>query len=82
LGGGVTVEEFRSRLLPAIADGLNQIIKANNTVATPLLRAFDSDKDGAITTQELESNPLLMIAVSPIWTCWTRLASSIRARTA
>jgi hypothetical protein len=65
LGGGVTVEEFRSRLLPAIADGLNQIIKANNTAATPLLRAFDSDKDGAITTQELESNPLLMIAVSP-----------------
>jgi len=65
LGGGVTVEEFRNRLLPAIADGLNQIIKANNTAATPLLQAFDSDKDGAITAQELENNPLLMIAVSP-----------------
>jgi len=64
-GGGVTVEEFRSRLLPAIADGLNQIIKENNTAATPLLRAFDSDKDGAITAQELEKNPILMIAVSP-----------------
>lgn len=65
LGGGVTVEEFRSRLLPAIAAGLNQIIKENNTAATPLLRAFDSDKDGSITAQELERNPILLIAVSP-----------------
>ena len=65
LGGGVTVEEFRGRLLPAIADGFNQLIKANNTAATPLLQAFDSDKDKIITTQELENNPLLMIAVSP-----------------
>jgi len=65
LGGGVTVEEFRNRLLPALAEGLNQIIKANNTAATPLLQAFDSDKDGAITAQELENIPLLMIAVSP-----------------
>jgi hypothetical protein len=65
LGGGVTVDEFRGKLLPAIADGLNQIIKANNTAATPLLKAFDSDKDGIITTQELEKNPLLMIAASP-----------------
>jgi hypothetical protein len=65
LGGGVTVEEFRSRLLPAIAGGLNLIIKENNTAATPLLKAFDSDKDGSITAQELEKNPILMIAVSP-----------------
>lgn len=65
LGGGVTVEEFRGKLLPAIADGLNLIIKANTTASTPLLKAFDSDKDGMITTQELEKNPLLMIAVSP-----------------
>ena len=65
LGGGVTVEEFRGKLLPAIADGLNLIIKENNTAATPLLKAFDSDKDGTITTPELEKNPLLMIAVSP-----------------
>lgn len=65
LGGGVTVEEFRSKLLPAIADGLNQIIKENDNVAAPLLQAFDSDKDKTITTQELESNPVLMIAVSP-----------------
>ena len=65
LGGGVTAEEFRSRLLPAIADGLNQIIKTNNIAETPLLQAFDSDKDGSITAQELEKNPILMIAVSP-----------------
>lgn len=65
LGGGVTVEEFHSRLLPAIADGFNQIIKTNNIAETPLLQAFDSDKDGTITAQELEKNPILMIAVSP-----------------
>jgi hypothetical protein len=65
LGGGVTVEEFRNKLLPAIADGFNQIITANNPAASPLLQTFDLDKDGIITTQELEKNPLLMLAVSP-----------------
>ncbi|WKZ37456.1 MAG: hypothetical protein QY332_05865 [Anaerolineales bacterium] len=65
LGGGVTAEEFQSRLLPAIADGLNQMITANNPAASPLLQAFDLDKDGIITAQELEKNPLLMLAVSP-----------------
>ncbi len=65
LGGGLSVDEFRARILPAITDGLNQIIKANQSAATPLLQAFDSDKNGTITAQELESNPLLMLAVSP-----------------
>ena len=65
LGGGVTVEEFRSRLLPALADGLNQIITNNNTVATLLLQAFDSNQDGIISSEELEKNPVLMIAVVP-----------------
>ena len=65
LGGGVTVEEFRSKLLPAIADGLTQIIKVDNAVANTLLQAFDSDHDKTITTQELENNPLLMMAISP-----------------
>ena len=65
LGGGVTAEEFRSKLLPAIADGLNQIITEGNTAAPTLLQAFDSDKDKTVTTQELENNPVLMIALSP-----------------
>jgi hypothetical protein len=65
LGGGITVEEFRNRLLPAIADGLNLVIAANNSAATPILQAFDSNKDGIITIEELEKNPVLMIAVSP-----------------
>jgi hypothetical protein len=65
LGGGVTVEEFRSKLLPAIADGLNQIIKENEDVANTLLPIFDSDHNGTITIQEFENDPLLMIAVSP-----------------
>ena len=65
LGGGVTVEEFRDRLLPVIADGLNQFIKADEAVTKTLLRAFDSDHDGVITARELEDNPVLMLAVSP-----------------
>jgi len=65
LGGGVTVDEFRTKLLPAIAIGLNQIIKDNKNTALVLLKTFDSDKDKTITTQELENNPMLMIAISP-----------------
>lgn len=65
LGGGVTVEEFRNKILPAIAVGLNQVIEDNNNVAPTLLQAFDSDKDKTITTAELENNPVLMIALSP-----------------
>ncbi len=65
LGGGVTVEDFRGNLLPAIADGLNQLITANQDAANTLLPVFDADHDGTITTQELGNNPLLMIAISP-----------------
>lgn len=65
LGGGITVEELRTKLLPAIADGLNQVIAASNEAATPILQAFDSNKDKVITVEELEKNPVLMLAVSP-----------------
>jgi hypothetical protein len=65
LGGGVTVQDFSEKLLPAIAVGLNQVIKIDTTAATVLLQAFDSNNDGEITSAELESNPLLMIAISP-----------------
>ena len=65
LGGGVTVDKFKSNLLPAIANGLNQIIKADKGLANTLLQTFDSDKSGDITAQELENNPLLMLAISP-----------------
>jgi hypothetical protein len=65
LGGGVTVNEFRSKLLPAIAGGLNQIIKTNEAMTNTLLQTFDSDHNGAITVQELENHPLLMIVLSP-----------------
>jgi hypothetical protein len=65
LGGGVTVDEFRGKLLPAIADGLNKFIKANNAMANTILQAFDSDKNGSISVQELENNPLLMLVISP-----------------
>ena len=65
LGGSVTVDEFRSNLLPAIATGFNQIIKVDQTAANTLLLVFDSDHDGIITIQELENNPLLTFAISP-----------------
>lgn len=65
LGGGVTVDEFRGKLLPAVTDGLNQIIKTDKTAANTLLPLFDADKNGTLTIQELESNPLLMMAISP-----------------
>ena len=65
MGGGVTDDEFQSKLLPAIAGGLNQLVKDNNNMAPTLLQAFDSDKDKTITTQELKDNPVLMIAISP-----------------
>jgi hypothetical protein len=65
LGGGVTAEEFRGKLLPAIADGLNQISMADKDAENALLKVFDSDHNGTITTREIESNPLLMIAISP-----------------
>jgi hypothetical protein len=65
LGGGVTVDEFRGKLLPTIAEGLNQIVKMDTAMANTLLRTFDSDNDGMITTQELENNPVFMLAISP-----------------
>ena len=65
LGGGVTDEEFRGKLLPAIAEGLNLLITTNKTGASTLLQTFDSDKSGTITVQEIENNPLLMLMISP-----------------
>ncbi|HEY5983338.1 MAG TPA: hypothetical protein VIU38_07675 [Anaerolineales bacterium] len=65
LGGGVTVDEFRGKLLPVVADGLNQVAKADPTAANILMTAFDSDRDGSITVPELEKNPMLMLAISP-----------------
>jgi hypothetical protein len=65
LGGGIAVEEFRTKLLPALADGLNRIIQADKTVANILLQAFDANQDATITPEELENNFLLKIAISP-----------------
>jgi len=65
LGGGVTVDEFRSKLLPALADGLNRIIKADKAVANTILQAFDADQNGVISPTEIENNILLKLAISP-----------------
>jgi hypothetical protein len=65
IGGGITSEDFRGNLLPALAAGIDQVIKADQTAATVLLPIFDADGNGTITSEELEKNPLLMLAVSP-----------------
>jgi hypothetical protein len=65
LGGGVSVDEFRGKLLPAIADGLNQTVKADKAAADSILPLLDLNHDGAITVQELEGNPVFMLAISP-----------------
>ena len=57
LGGGVTVDEFHGKLFPLIADGLNQIIKANHAVANTLVTAFDLDNNGTLTSRSLRKNP-------------------------
>jgi hypothetical protein len=65
IGGGVTVEEFQGKLLPSITVGLNQVIKTDPALAKTILQAFDSDQNGTITVQEIENNPLMLIAASP-----------------
>ncbi|MBI5932140.1 MAG: hypothetical protein HY867_00420 [Chloroflexi bacterium] len=65
LGGGMAVAEFRAKILPAITDGLNLIINANTSATTSILKVFDADQNGVITIQEVEKNPVLIIAFSP-----------------
>jgi len=65
LGGGLTVDDFRSRLLPTLTDGLNLAVQSNPALANLLLPTLDADRDGTITVQELENNPMLRIAVQP-----------------
>lgn len=65
LGGGLTVDEFRAKFLPAMVDGLNQTVQADRAVADAVLPIFDADRNGTITVAELLSNPLLMLAASP-----------------
>jgi hypothetical protein len=65
LGGGMTVDEFRAKILPAITDGLNRISAGDKTAASAILQAFDADRNGVITSQEVENNPVLKIAFSP-----------------
>lgn len=65
LGGAVTVDEFREKLLPSITEGLNQMIKTNPEAANTSLPIFDSDHNGTITAQEIKNNPLLKLAAAP-----------------
>ena len=65
LGGGITVDEFHSKVLPALAAGLDQVVKANDPVASTILKLFDADQNGTISADELENNLLLKLAIFP-----------------
>jgi hypothetical protein len=65
LGGGLTVDDFRGKLLPTLTDGLNLAVQSNSALANLLLPTLDADGDGTIAVQELENNPMLRIAAQP-----------------
>ncbi len=65
LGGGITVDEFRSQLLPALTDGLNRIIKADKSIGNTILSVFDADQNGVISSSEIENNILLKLVIAP-----------------
>ena len=65
LGGGLTVDEFRSKILPIFADGINEMIQIDNAASNPLLQSLDSDRNGTVSIQEIENHPLFKIAISP-----------------
>ncbi len=65
LGGGITVSEFRDKLLPALSNGLNRVIGADAALGKTLLTTFDTDQNGSISADELQNNILLKLATSP-----------------
>lgn len=65
LGGGIAISEFRGKVLPALADGLNRVITADKTLAPTILTTFDSDQNGTISVEELQNNILLQLATTP-----------------
>ncbi len=72
LAGGVAEDEFRARLLPALADGLDRVVTSDTgcpaacgSLSKTLLQAFDANQDGGISQAEIENNILLKLAISP-----------------
>ena len=65
LGGGISVEEFRAGLFPALADGMTVLAQSGATGAATLLQGFDADQNGTITALELENHFLVKVAVTP-----------------
>jgi len=62
LSGGMDQSDLRTRVLPAIAAALTALYKNPGTAPntkTQLKTLFDTNKDGTITTKELENNPLI-----------------------
>lgn len=66
-GVGLTMEEVDTRLVPAMATGIDAIVQrdcpgavcAEGSQGQSLAMFFDDDTDGAVTEQELRSNSLI-----------------------
>ncbi len=65
LGGGIALSEFNSKVLPALADGLNHLSDADKQLTGTLLATFDANSDGSITADEIENNVLVKLATTP-----------------
>lgn len=65
VGGGISVTDFQGKMLPALANGLNRVIAADQTLAPTLSATFDTDQNGTVTAEELQNNLLLKLATTP-----------------
>lgn len=65
LGGGITVSELNSKVLPALAAGINQLSPAAKAAGGTLLTTLDANGDGTITGEELGQNVLVKLATTP-----------------
>lgn len=67
LNGGIAQKEIHERLAPAVAAMIQKIIDADpkSTNAQSLLANFDKNKDGKVTTDEIENHPIVSRILEP-----------------
>lgn len=65
LGGGITVTEFREKVLPNLANGLNRVVAADKDLGPTILSVFDTDQNGSVSVDELQNNIIIQLATSP-----------------
>lgn len=65
LGGGITVSEFREKVLPKLVEGLNSVVAADKELGPSILSVFDTDQNGSVSLDELQNNIIIQLATSP-----------------